>query len=309
MLLLALTAIITGTIGSPINAQAEEEITATGTSVLSVEASTPKLEYGILTAGNSYTKTLTITNNSAEQTTFGLSIASAAGVDPESQHSQMVEWITLGSSDYTLAGEASTNISVRVKVPKDTTAGGQYAALVASNASDDAIELANISAIISGDGLQYGGEVSSVTASWFNLSPEVKTHIDIKNTGNVDFDSTYKFAFRSIFGGDPIFEESATTTMYPGTSTSIALDYPSAPAIGIYKATQSVTYVNAAGEIVEHTTDRLIIMCPIWLLIILGVLIIGIIVLVIVLVKKRSGKGKSKKGSKKPSWENVEEQI
>ena len=306
MLLLALTAIITGVVGNPMNALAEDE--TTGISVLSIEASTNKLEYGVLSAGNSYTKTLSVTNNSVEQTSFKLSIGSVEGVDDASQYANIVEWATIsGSDEYTLAGEASTNISIRVKVPKDATAGGQYASLVASNADGDTISLSNISAIISGDELKYGGEVSEASASWFNLNPEIKSQISINNNGNVAFDSTYKLTVKSIFGGDPLHESTETSTMYPGSGSEIHLDWTDAPAIGLYNVTQAVTYVNGAGEIVEHTTSRIVIMCPIWLLIVKAVIIIAIVVLIVALVKRRGGKGKSRKNSKKASWEQAEE--
>ncbi|MFV0485188.1 MAG: hypothetical protein ACK5MU_03115 [Candidatus Saccharimonadales bacterium] len=309
MLLLVLTAIITGTVGSPINASAEEE-TTTGSSVLSIEASTNKLDYGILTAGNSYTKTLAITNNSTDQTTFNLAIGVAEGLGDGSEYANIAEWTTVsGSGDYTLAGEASTNVSIRVKVPKDASVGGQYAALVASNSNEDTISLVAISAIIGGDGLKYDGEVSGVDVSWFNLNSKIESQINISNSGNVAFDSTYKFAVKSIFGGDPIFETSDTSTMYPGGASELHADWSEAPAVGLYNVVQSATYVNASGEIVEHTTERIIIMCPIWLIVVIGVVIIGIIVLIVVLVKKRNGKkGKSpRKNSKKASWEKSEE--
>ena len=305
MLLLALTAIITGVIGNPMNALAEDE--TTGLSVLSIEASTDKLEYGVLSSGNSYTKTLSITNNSVEQTSFKLSIGMADGLDDTSAHASIVEWATIsGAGDFTLAGEASTNISIRVKVPKDANAGGQYAALVASNASGDTISLSSISAIVSGDDLKYGGEISNTSVSWFNLNPEIKSQVGINNTGNVAFDSTYKFTVKSIFGGDPIYEATETSVMYPSGGSEIHLDWAEAPAVGLYNVTQAVTYVNGAGEIVEHTTTRIVIMCPIWLLVVKAVIVIGIIVLIVVLVKRRGGKAKSRKNDKKASWEQEE---
>lgn len=306
MLLLALTAIITGVVGNPINASAEEETTAP--SVLSIEASSNKIDYGILAAGNSYTKTITITNNSSEQTTFSLAIDGLKDVGDESEHANLVEWTTIsGSTDYTLAGEASTNVGIRVKVPKETNAGGQYAALMASNSGGDSIMLSSISAIVSGDDLRYGGEISDASVSWFNLDSVIASKVSYKNTGNVAFDSTYKFTVKSIFGGDPLYETSNTSAIYPGETGEIMADWEEAPAVGLYNVTQSVTYVNAAGEIVEHTTDRVVIMCPIWLLIVKAVIVIGIIILIVVLVKRRKNKGKSHKNSKKASWEKVEE--
>lgn len=304
MLLLALTAIITGVIGYPLNANAEEE--TTGASVLSIEASTNKLDYGVLATGNSYTKTLTITNHGANQTTFSLSVANPQSLTGDSDYASITEWITLtGGVDYTLAADASTNVSIRVKVPKDAVAGGQYAALIASNTNDDTITLTTISAIVSGDDLRYGGEVTGSDASWFNPSSEITSFVSVKNNGNVAFDADYKFTVKSIFGGDPIHEETSSDTMYPGSASEIHADWTSAPAIGLYNVSQSVTYINADGEIVEHTTERVVIMCPIWLLIVIGIAIIAIIVIVIVVAKKR-GK-KSRKGSKKASWEKSED--
>lgn len=303
-LLLALTVMVTGVFGSPMNAIAEDE--TAGQSVLSIEASTNRLEYGGLTAGNSYTKSLTITNNAQEETSFSLAIDSLDGADTTSAHSNIVEWLTItGATDYKLAGEASVNVNIRVKVPKEATVGGQYASLIASNADGDSITLAFISAIIDGDGLKYGGEIVSSDISWFSLSPEIKSSVTIKNTGNVDFESTSKLTVTPLFGGNPIFDATTNASIYPGANdVEFHHDWSEAPSIGLYNALQTVTYVNDNGEIVEHSTERVVIICPIWLLIILAVIIIGIVVLII-FIKKR-GK-KSHKNTKKPSWEQDEE--
>lgn len=307
LILLALTAIITGAVTCyPTNtARAEEPTTE---SVLSIEASSNSLKYDVLTPGSSYTKSLTVTNHSPIETTFSLSIAALDELANSASYSRLTEWLIFtGDVDYTLAGEASTTIGLRVKVPKEATAGGQYATLIASNTAGDSIALATISAIIDGNDLKYDGQLTDVNISWFNTSPQVTASAKVQNTGNVDFESTAKLTIKPIFGGEPIHEESKTTTIYPSASaTTFDHTWTSAPAIGLYNTSQSITYVNASGEIMEYITERIIIMCPIWLIVVISLIILGTVAL-IVFLKLRTKKSPQKSTKTSPINNQEEE--
>jgi hypothetical protein len=305
LVLLALMTIIAGTMGLSHPTIAEESATKTTGSGLT--ASPEQIKYGILMPGSNYTKPLHITNTTDTDLTFSLSTATYQDVELSDDYTKITEWLTIvGSTDYTLKPEASTDINIRVRVPKDAPAGGQYASIIAA-VSDQIYTMANISAIISSEDLQHSGELVSSKLPGFSLAPEINTSATIKNTGNVDFDATIKLTVRSIFGGDPIHDDTLTQTVFPGTTAELSQDWTDAPVFGFFSATQTITYVNASGEQIERITDRVILICPIWLIIILAVVILGIIGLIIFLIIHGHNKDKLKKHHKKASWEQEED--
>ncbi|MDR3298202.1 MAG: hypothetical protein LBT19_02450 [Candidatus Nomurabacteria bacterium] len=283
-------------------------------SILTLSADPERLEYGVLIPSNSYTKTISITNEGAEKTSFTLSIVGyyqTSELDPA--HTAISEWLTFtGATEYTLAPQASTNISLRVKIPKDASAGGQYASLLAGNPNSETITLSTISAIVSGSDLTYGGEVSDHQIQGFSFSPSINSSATIKNSGNVDFEAKYKFTITPLFGSDPIYDSEISRTILPSETSTIHQDWADAPIFGIFNATQTITYVNSDGEQVELTTARVAIICPIWLIIAIVVALAAIILLIVFLKRhnKKSPhahKNHNHKNHKKASWEQPQE--
>ena len=279
-------------------------IAAEGMASSELTAAPEQIKYGILVPGNSYTKSFTITNTSATDLTFKLSAVSHQDIESDNAFTKITEWLTFPgiTTEYTLKPEASANINIRIKIPKDAPVGGQYASILAI-ASDQTFPLASISAIINGEGLKHSGELVSQSLTSFSLSPQINSLVQVRNTGNTDFEAVSKLTIKSIFGGDPIFETSSSTPVLPSVTAEIHQDWTNAPTIGIFSATQTTAFVNANSEQVERTTDRIIVICPIWLIITVIVVILAIIALIVVLKIRHHGGRKTKKNHKKASWE------
>jgi len=117
------------------------------------------LDFGRVTEpGRSYTKAISLKNNTANDVIIDASLSVYGEVAAENQ--KLAEWVAFvgGVTHFNVAAGASRDVSVRVLVPTDATAGTQYAnvELVDANSHKETV-LVKID--IAGDNLKYGSEV------------------------------------------------------------------------------------------------------------------------------------------------------
>ena len=276
-------------------------------------------KYGLLEPGSSYTETFTAINScetGGEALTFNLTVepywVSGETYEPvfsgQTNRTKLSEWVTFpDGTEYTLEPTEQVEIRVRVKVPNNAVGGGQYAAVMANivPTKDNTTSInaqARIAILlhstINGE-VEYRGRLISQSITGFTFDPSIKTSSVVENTGNADFEATYRLKISPFFDEEEIVYETAHTKLIlPETKRIFEQSWDEAPALGIFRVNQEIDYVDENGEQTTISYSQISIICPLWLILLI-VLIITMIVIAVIMKKKQ----RSKKDSKKPSWE------
>ncbi|MCL1839628.1 hypothetical protein FWF89_01325 [Candidatus Saccharibacteria bacterium] len=284
-----------------------------------------RLRYkGLLEPGKSYTETFMAYNIGAEPISFNLTVEpfGVKGEDYEPIYSEatnrtkVTDWVSFPTgTEFTLAPRNERDernnyidrieITVRIKVPSDAIGGGQYAAvmanIVSTNPGPSVGAKARIALLlystINGD-VVYKGAIINQAISAFSFEPIIKTSSTVENSGNADFQATYRISVEPFFGGELAYENTEEKIIMPETKRIFEQNWDSAPALGIFNVTQEITYINEDGQEVTDTFKRLTIICPLWLILVVIAILVLLIIAIIIKRKRRK-----MKGSKKPSWE------
>jgi len=296
--------------------QPDEDLTYSGHGYLLISPN--QFRYGILEPGSNYTETFMAYNVGDQPISFNLSAEPfwvkdgtyEATYSEATNRTKISTWITFpGGTKYTLAPRDQdgdrAEFTVRIKVPSDAIGGGQYAAVMANIESADPgpgsfhaqsrIALFLYSTI-DGD-IIYSGKIINRGISGFSFNSIVKTSSTIENTGNADFEAHYRLLVEPFFGNKVAYDNTETKIILPETKRIFEQNWDGAPTLGIFNATQEITYVNENGEQVTDSFKHVVIICPLWLILIVIAIITSIVVANIAQRKKR------KINHKKPSWD------
>lgn len=220
-------------------------------------------------------------------------------VDTVTSYNQIMNWIELEKTSGVVAPNEVDTVPYKIKVPADAPAGGQYASIIVRNDTEDdtenkgmaiqsVVEFAvSILADVAGETRDEGKVIDNNIPSFVLNSPLVASST-VRNDGNVHTDASYILQVWPLFSDEEVCtnEEEPTTSLIMPETERYHAEECSLPAIGIFRAKQTVKIFNDTS-IVERT----IIICPIWLLFIILFVIIGLIIWIFM---KISGKGKRK---------------
>lgn len=218
-------------------------------------------------------------------------------------YTQIVDWIKLDKAEGALAPNDNMEIGFTIDVPEDAPAGGQYAAIVAQDMTDldgnngGNLQIANIGAVgsivvadIAGQTREYGEIIENDVPS-FVFNPPYTASAGVKNTGNVHTDATSVLQIWPLFSDEEVYtnEESEDNTklVLPDTTRYFFNTWNDAPAIGIFRAKQTVTIF---GE--TSVNEKIIVMCPMWLLFIILFLIALLTIWIVTMIVRKVKKGK-----------------
>lgn len=242
----------------------------------------------VLVPGETYYRTIEVASPSVSEDDVKVSaIVSRFGVkdsgvnyetdfDTVSNYNQIADWISVENPEATIAPGGRASINYSITVPQDAPAGGQYAAIkihkeTIPNATSgiaiaDQIEISSlIYAIVLGD-TDESGEILENTISGFSFEPKITANALVKNNGNVHSDANYTLQVFPLFSNEEIYtneEEPGYATIIPNQTYLHSKTWDS-PAVGIFRVVQTVTF---AGE--TSTTERFVVICPLWLIFIL----------------------------------------
>lgn len=191
--------------------------------------------------------------------------------------SQIVDWITLETSEGVLEGHAETVIRYKITVPEDAPAGGQYAAFLvrsepaeASTPTQENVSIRSTSQVamllystVAGE-TRTSGEVLDNSVNMFYLGTPIKVSSLLKNTGNVHIPVAYTLKIFPLFSGEEVFtneENPARSTLIPNTSLYSEKTWEETPLLGVYRVVQEISF---AGETDVRETISLV--CPLWFL-------------------------------------------
>ena len=233
--------------------------------------------------------------------------------DKESDYTDIANWITLSNGTetakygesidgYALLGE-EIDLIYTIHTPKDARGGGHYFAVVVSTIPNNAtsgnvaikesISIASvIYAEVSGD-INILGTIKENNIPGFVTTPPITASFSAENKGNTHSEITYYMQVFPLFSSEEVYtteEEPSTEYVLPGTTRYIKQTWKETPAVGIFKVRQVVYYNSVNNE--PSITEKIVIVCPIWLLLIIFFVIAAIIIYLIVRVKMRKNNKK-----------------
>lgn len=238
--------------------------------------------------------------------------------DTESDYTDVINWVTLSDDDESgktvvhgvLEPGESGKSYYTIKVPQNARGGGQYFAVRVKNdvdaaqkaEGDDTVTIKEVVGIaslvfveVSGDITVKGEITDNDIPSFFSKSP-IKTSFMVKNNGNTHALVSYYLQVFPLFSDEEIYtteEDPGKNYVLPGSSRMITQTWNGTPSIGIFKVRQTVYYDSTDGN--PSVTEKMVIICPIWLIFLILFVVIGIIVWIVFRV--RSHKKSDKKYS------------
>ena len=271
----------------------------------------------ILTPGENYEGTIKVINsaNSTVPMTYEAAIgpyspASADGKDDygsfdvstRTNHNIMMDWTTIDTPTGTLQPNETQLLTYKIQVPESAPAGSQYISILVSNVTQDAssnnngmnidskVQLASIIyANVSGETSEKGFVIEN-SAPTILLNNKLEAISKVKNEGNIYTDATYTLQVWPVFGGDDICineENPETSLVLPGTER-LHVQTCELPMVGLFNLKQVVSIF---GE--KSVLEKIVLVCPIWLIIVVLIVIIAIIVAILILIKKHKNTKKS----------------
>lgn len=241
-----------------------------------------------LTPGETYEGSFSIVNpsdDSAEPVSYTLFVAPYSVIDDQNTpdfdsdtpYSEIQNWITLSKDSGTISSDSVEDISYSISVPSDASAGGQYCAIIlrveneSNKAESGSVQISSIQQIanvifseIAGETSLSGGVVENKIRS-FSMDSPITTSSIVKNTGNVHSDASYVMRVYPLFSDEELFDSEAIAkkvTIFPGSSYIFADTWEGTPALGIFRVTQTVTFLSDIS-----TTSKIVFVCPAWFLI------------------------------------------
>lgn len=224
-----------------------------------------------------------------------------------STYNQIVDWITFDSTSGVVKPNETKVIPFKITVPEDAPAGGQYASIIVRDANpsvseDDGLAINSVFQIISilyadvaGETRQTG-EITDNSMPSFLLNGPLDASSMVKNTGNVHTRAQYTFQVWPLFSAEEICtnEEDPETSLVLPETERYHSQTCQLPSIGIFKAKQTVKLFDKTS-----VTEKMVIICPLWLLF---VIVAFIIILIFWVAFNIRGK-KRTSSSEKPSNE------
>lgn len=282
----------------------------------------PMSEKMVLTPGEKYQGALKISNpntstddlqysvsvESFSQTKDGDSKDDYGNVDTRTvtAYNQIMEWVTLGKESGTVKPNETDTLAYTIDVPMDAPAGGQYATIVITDETNHYADAGNINinsvprvasiiyAEVTGE-TRNTGEIVENNVPSFLLNNMLETTSVVKNTGNVHTNASYILQVWPLGSDEEICtneEEPAKSLVMPETER-YHMESCQLPSVGIFKTKQTVKIF---GE--ESIVEKMVIVCPLWLLFIILFVIAALIIWIVMRVKHHSKNSKAKKSGK-----------
>lgn len=211
--------------------------------------------------------------------------------EAKEDYSQIVNWITLSGTEYSLEPNESIEVPFTIDVPQNAPAGGQYASIIVRGEEgtggmfNEYFEIAHlIYAEVAGETVRRG-DITNVNVPSFLLSGNITGSAMIKNTGNVHSNATHTMKIFPLFSNEEVFtneENPQTNLIMPGSSRLTSVTWAETPSIGIFHVLYDVEF-----EGVKNSVDKYIIICPLWLLFLI-LLAIFLIIFRILSAKKKT---------------------
>ena len=259
-----------------------------------------------LTPGEVFESSFTIVNPAGNTSNFYYDLSIEPFTEDENgnitakengRYTDMQNWIELPKTEGVVAPNSSETVPYRIVVPSDAPAGGQYASIVVGSKQDaSAQEGFNIHEIFQSVYMIYAevagetirkGSITDVSVPSFLFSGNITGSAAITNEGNVHSPATYTLEVFPLFSKEELYtnvEEPKTYWVMPGNTTMTRIAWDETPSLGIFHVIYNVEY-----EGVESKVDKIVIVCPLWILLLI------FLALFLIIFKILWGKNKARK--------------
>ncbi|MBR0424437.1 hypothetical protein IJI79_02995 [Candidatus Saccharibacteria bacterium] len=219
----------------------------------------------------------------------------AVDTDTVSSYNQIMDWIKLEKITGTVAPNDTDVLNFTVTVPESAPAGGQYATILIKDETGSSsgggnvniqsnVQMASIIyAEVAGETLNTA-EILENNIPSFLMTSNLETTSLVKNTGNVHTDASYTLQVWPLFSDEEICtneENSDTNLIMPGMERYF-VQKCSLPLAGIFRVKQVVKIFDEVS-----TLEKMIVICPLWLIFIVVLAIVALIVWIVIRIKMR----------------------
>ncbi len=181
-------------------------------------------------------------------------------------------------------------VEYKISVPKDIPEGGQYATIFAESVPEEAASSTGVRTISRVGLILYGrtnGEtteeasITNFNMKSFMTSGKITAEVDIANKGNTDFTATVAMKIDKLIGGT-VAEINAPYPVIPDSPTRHAvLEWEDTPVFGIFNVQSTITALDQT-----ITENKIVLILPLWIIVIMLVLLTIIIAWLIILIRK-----------------------
>ncbi len=245
-----------------------------------------------LQPGETRTGTFSIKNTGKQDFNFTVGFApysvEGENYDPNytktTQYTEISEWISVDQPKGFLASGSETMLNYTVKVPADAHGGAQSAIITVTmdnkkSGDSTAVEtVRQLGYLIFGnvDGeITKNGKILSNNVPGFVSNAPLTVSSIVENTGNVYTRAQYSVQVFPLFGDEELFtneEDPEKSLIFPETKKYNAIAWEDCPSLGIFRVKQAITIFDQTD-----TVEKLVIVCPFWLLFVLILLVLLII--------------------------------
>lgn len=279
-------------------------VPTTSTYAIGQFAISPMYQQITLTPGETYTGNFEVINPGDNTIDFRYTVRvepfSVEGLDDLSftskgNYNQIVDWVELSRTEGIISPNETQEVRFYIHVPEDAPAGGQYAAIMVTseeyrldNSTVDLREKYEASHLlyteVAGETARKG-KIDNVNVPSFLLSGNITGSASITNEGNVHSEAIHKLQIFPLFSNEEVYtneENPKGVWIMPGNTAYSSISWDETPSVGIFHVVYDVEY-----EGVESKVDKIVIVCPLWLLFLI-LLAIFLIIFRILSAKKKS---------------------
>lgn len=277
---------------------------ASGLNVL-VHGDQPKRFDGLLEPGKTYSSVIDVENKNDEVATVTVTPKPLSYIPfegdyipdhhAETHYTQLSKWLVFPEgTEYDIAPKESIAIRYEFTVPDKAPTGTQAAIIQVHTVTEEeknsssgiAAEISfgyTIFASVDGADLKEEGRIISWEINGFSFAPPVRASTMIENTGNMGFSAKHDLEFYPLFSDrDPVFTDTQELDVLPDSKRILFQSWHEAPLLGIFNAKETISFLGN-----DYEYSKVVIICPLWLLILFGIILALIITIIVRRVRAR----------------------
>lgn len=264
-----------------------------------LQISPSQADLGLLVPGSTYTGSFAVQNTGTKPYSFTAEVVpysvSDTDYDPlfdfPSDYTLLTEWTTFSSETNIVQPGSSVDVEYTIVVPTDAPAGNQNAAIAVTMDAESGSGVNTLQRIafimfsnVDGEIIKEGSILSNKVPG-FVFSAPLKVTSTVRNDGNVYAPATYLLEVRNFFNNSLEYSNSYYSdgkevvpnfAIFPETSRYTEVSWDDAPAIGLFKVKSVVKIFDEVS-----TVEKVVIICPLWLIVVI-ILLIGLAIFWIV---------------------------
>ena len=213
-----------------------------------------------------------------------------------STYNQIVDWVKIEKPTGIVQPNETEIVPFKIVVPEDAPAGGQYASIIVKDTNPavtqgEGVAINSVMQILSIIYAEIAGEtkedgiITNNSMPTFLLNGPLTAESMVKNNGNVHTKANYTLQVWPLFSGEEICtneEAPEESVVLPGTERYHAQVCDNLPAVGIFKAKQTVKIFGETSII-----ERTIFICPLWLIFVIVFVLIMIVAWLVMRIRGR----------------------